>query len=233
MGKILFANDMQRSAYESPVMTLEQGSDPKYYENIMGGKSFNVNACVTIMRDIDAMQGRPTWVASLAIKVPDGALVPISSWQKQTIKAAVSQFTRYILKGVGNDGLQRLFAMDKIICFQRALTNEEIEGLPDWFLSYKPTDAFGGPRRNFFFTGIPEDSPTTQPCIKPAKIYHDLQGNYSLEDCDNCRPCRARLAISQFVEGLEWPLPEKELYRKVEGHIRRLSKVQDILVVGG
>jgi hypothetical protein len=127
--------------------------------------------------------------------------------------------------------MERMFRMCMTLCFHRALSAEEIAGLPPYFINSRPRDFAGGPLETFLTKGIPE-LPTLQPCERPKKHYLDMDCTmYTVDDCGLCRPCKARLALSAFVEGLEWPLPERELYRKIEAYNKRLSRVQDIMVV--
>jgi hypothetical protein len=179
------------------------------------------------------MQGRPVWLASLSLRLRSTGLIrPAELWHKDTLKAAKEVVRRSLLKGIGDVSMERMFRMCMTLCFHRALTREEIEGLPPQFLANKPRDFAGGPLHTYYSRGVPKDLPTLVPCMKPRKTYLDMSlENYVVNDCGECRPCMARLALSQYIDLMEWPIPEETLYRKIEAYNKRLVRVKDIIIV--
>lgn len=228
-----FYNDMQRVAYTYPLLSADQLNDMRYYDIAMRGETFALTACLAISRLFDTMNGRPAWMGSFTLRSTANIAIPVKEWEEVTLNAAQRQFETQLLKGVGDQRVEMLFRRHTTILYQRACTDEEIRGLPEWFMNAKPTDFFSGPLENMWVRGIPKEWPTIQPCEKPTKKYTDMTlTTHYFDDCmKKCRPCKARLALQVFIQGLPWPLPEYQLYKRVKNYNERLAKVQDIMLV--
>jgi len=82
--------------------------------------------------------------------------------------------------------------MNVTVCMHRAVSDEELVQLPDWFHEAQATDLAGGPVEILFET---EDSgPSTKPCHNPEKIPIDRTNPllWFPGDCRQCEPCLAR-----------------------------------------
>lgn len=107
---------------------------------------------------------------------------------------------RRVLGPAGNPERERIFRMNVTLCIHRAITDEELLRLPDWFHAAQPTDLAGGPVEIMFET---EDSgPSTKPCDNP--IRHSLDPRNPLlwfpGDCGDCESCRARAAHDRRLD---------------------------------
>jgi len=99
---------------------------------------------------------------------------------------------RRCLGPAGDASRERIFRMNVTVCMHRAVSDEELVQLPDWFHEAQATDLAGGPVEILFET---EDSgPSTKPCHNPEKIPIDRTNPllWFPGDCRQCEPCLAR-----------------------------------------
>lgn len=139
------------------------------------------------------MEGRPVWLASASYRTPKKKLpVPTELWTPRLRRVGESVLAK-ALKGVGDAGKQRCFRTFVTMCFHRAMTDEEIEKLPEWWKASKPRDLAGGPVEILWERGI-RPCLSTQPCRNPSTTTWgpaDL-GILFPKDCGRCETCAAR-----------------------------------------
>jgi len=143
------------------------------------------------------MGGRPVWLASISLRDRYGRLVPSSIWREE--QRTVDRLQRILsrsLQGVGDKTAQRFFRMPVTGCYHRALTPEEEDGLLDSWRDSSAIDLAGGAIETIWST-VP-DTMSVRPCENPGREpipdawHRDL---YFIEECGECPPCRARLAV--------------------------------------
>lgn len=138
------------------------------------------------------MRGRPVWLASIsrASKLRGGRLAtPL--WTKETMAESWALLRR-LVGPAGDTTRERIFRMNVTVCLHRAISDEDLERLPDWFHEAEPTDLAGGPVEILYET---EDSgPSTRPCHNPGKAMLDRSNPllWFPLDCGSCEPCLAR-----------------------------------------
>jgi hypothetical protein len=94
------------------------------------------------------------------------------------------------------------------LCVHRALSDREIEALPEYFWRDRPTDLAGGPVEVLWETE--QGSASTRPCHHPERIPLEPNGDPRLwlpGDCGRCAPCVARAAL---VAERSHPKPQRE-----------------------
>lgn len=143
------------------------------------------------------MNGQPVWLASISRRDASGRLVATGRWSKGLRDASVA-ILRDVVHGVGDPTRERLFRMNITLCMHRALTDEEVAGLPKSWHAAAPMDIAGGP-----VEVLRESTPgalSTQPCKKPGKrVIMMKQPELWLPiDCGKCPPCKARAAIPSY-----------------------------------
>jgi hypothetical protein len=112
-------------------------------------------------------------------------------WTEATMQQSFDLLRR-VLGPAGNPARERIFRMNVTLCLHRAISDEELEQLPDWFHAAQPTDLAGGPIEILYET---EDSgPSTKPCASPVRIPLDRTNPllWFPGDCGACESCRAR-----------------------------------------
>lgn len=139
------------------------------------------------------MNGVPVWLASLSYRDRHGRLIPSERWINTTDGDRARRLLFRTLHGVGDEGRQRLFRMPITLCLHRALTDDEVAGLPGG-CAVVPQNLAGGGLEILWET-IP-GGPSTQPCADPGRqpidpFNPDL---YLLTECGACESCRARAA---------------------------------------
>lgn len=99
------------------------------------------------------------------------------------------------LAGVGNVQRERLFRLQITLSLQRALTDQEIAVLPEWFHEAPALDIFGGPVAILRETeaGVPSTWPCERPQHLPFPGVKD-RDIWMPGDCGTCPSCQARSA---------------------------------------
>ena len=140
------------------------------------------------------MDGWPVWLASMSRRDRNGDIIPTGKWTPEQL-AEGEDMLNTLLDGVGDDSRERCFRMCMTLCRHRALSQDEVDGLPEWWDSVVPTDIAGGPVQVLWMKGV-EDRPSTRPCENPGRHVIDaLKGLYLPLDCGECEPCLARIAV--------------------------------------
>jgi len=147
------------------------------------------------------MQGSPVWLASVSRRSPLVSEKPISTqlWSAEMRAESEAHLLR-LLGPAGNPKRERLFRMQVTMCLHRALTDDEVAGLPAYFHADPATDLAGGPVEILRETEAGWD--TTKPCHQPHR--HPLDPRDPLLwlplDCGQCPPCQARAALDTHYE---------------------------------
>jgi hypothetical protein len=143
---------------------------------------------------MDAMCGQPVWLSSISYRDLFGHLVATGNWS-ESVREQAEEHLRAILRGVGGTKRERLFRMNVTLCLHRALTDDEVRGLPSCPGGVQ--GMAGGPIEILRETEPGSDS--TKPChsphrqlIDPARL--DL---WVPVDCQSCPPCIARRRIER------------------------------------
>jgi hypothetical protein len=111
----------------------------------------------------------------------------------------------------GDPSRERIFRMQVTVCMHRAISDEDLEQLPDWFHAAEATDLAGGPVAILFET---EDGLlSTKPCHQPEKIPIDSKNPllWFPGDCGQCPPCRSRAEHDRRLDangGPTFPIEE-------------------------
>jgi len=145
------------------------------------------------------MQGRPVWLASVSRRSRNGKCVSALKLPRRLVLEA-ERVLRRVLYGVGDSGRERLFQMCVTTCMHRALSDQEIEMLPDGWTEKPALDVAGGPVRVLASRGIPPGTLSVEPCEDygrepfPGGLV-DADGDplWIPVDCGECPPCRARV----------------------------------------
>lgn len=143
------------------------------------------------------MEGQPVWLASFSQRFLNGVIIATGSYSRMTREVA-TEILRGVVDGVGNPHRERLFRMNVTLCLHRALTDEEVKGLPADFHAAEAIHIAGGPVE-VLWENVPARA-STRPCTSPTRLYltwsrRDL---WIPEDCGRCAPCQARAAISSY-----------------------------------
>jgi hypothetical protein len=227
-----YYNQSQVIAYKYPIIDPREITSPMFYSTLGKDAEFKLRGALVINRCIDAMQGRPTWMVSATLRSRAGWLKPVNEWDKKTLKAAEEVILKGMIRGAGTASMERMFHLTTTLCYHRALSVSEIAGLRPLFLDKRPTSLTSGPTYTYYQHGIPKDLITLMPCMHPKRQYFDMTlTEYTVDDCGECRPCQARLAMTQFIELMNWPVPEEKLYRTIEAYNKRLSGIQQYIFV--
>ena len=145
------------------------------------------------------MDGTPVWLASISKRHPiTRQTVPNTRWSPAD-RAGASALLMAALAGVGDPARQRTFRMNITLCVHRALTDEEIAGLPPVWHAQPGTHLAGGPVEILHET-VP-CAPSTRPCEQPGRHYITL-GDPDMwvpQDCGRCAPCLARRAVEALA----------------------------------
>lgn len=140
------------------------------------------------------MDGQPVWLASLSRRNP-GTGVPIATgrWADAWAQRGPA-LLREALTGRGDVSRERLFRMNLTLCLHRALTDDEVAGLPAYFHTDPACDLAGGPVEVVWENVRGRMS--TRPCVKPRRMVLDPRQPelWVPEDCGQCQPCLARSA---------------------------------------
>lgn len=157
------------------------------------------------------MNGLPVWLVSLSRRVPpprmrllgypaSSPIIPTGRWSTSERREAERTILD-VLSGAGDRTRERLFRMNVTMCLHRALTPDEINGLPLSFHAAPPVDLAGGPIEILRETVLGRAS--TRPCEQPthmplSQTDPDL---WFPADCGTCSPCIARSSIASYVGG--------------------------------
>lgn len=132
------------------------------------------------------------WLASASMRDKVGRIWPASKWPDEVMDQ-VSASLGVLLEGVGDPEREREFRMCITLCRHRALSQEEHDGLPQWWHDAPAFDIAGGPVEVRWHKGIPEVQ-SAQPCVKPSREYIRWPDQWLPVDCGQCEPCKAREA---------------------------------------
>lgn len=140
------------------------------------------------------MDGQPVWLASLSYRDRHGRLLPSDEWIGTPDGDRAARLLTRALRGVGDEGRQRMFRMPITLCLHRALTDEEAAGLPDG--DTVPQHLAGGALEVLWETV--EGGPSTRPCANPGRERLDPLNPalYLLTECGDCESCKARAAAT-------------------------------------
>lgn len=135
------------------------------------------------------------WQASVSRQNrANGRLVATQMWGEFTMAAMIALLER-VVGPAGNKARQRIFRMGASLNLQRALTDQEVEQLPNYFCEAEPVDLAGGPIEILHETEPAEL--TCQPCHNPTRT--PISRNEWIwlpTDCGVCPPCVAREELS-------------------------------------
>lgn len=142
------------------------------------------------------------WLASVSARY-EGEIVPTTLWTPEVFDGA-ERVLRTVLAGVGDRWRERFFRMVVTACFHRALTDEEAQGLPQWWQRHPAVHLAGGPVEVFWQHGVPAESLlATMPCEQPGRQWIKRPLLWVPVDCGQCPPCKARLEAERRVrEGM-------------------------------
>jgi hypothetical protein len=143
------------------------------------------------------MDGQPVWLASVSIIRKVNGIIGTADWPPPLVDRMQRRLEN-VLGGVGDSSQQRSFRMNVTLCRHRALTAEEVAGLPAYFHADPPIDLAGGPVE-ILWENVPGRA-STQPCLSPE---HRTMDPYRLDlwipgDCGECAPCEARAEIESY-----------------------------------
>jgi hypothetical protein len=141
------------------------------------------------------MLGQPVWLASLSRKSGiTGGRLSTSVWSEQTMRESMALLRR-VLGPAGDPSRERIFRMQITLCIHRAITQAELEALPDYFHRDPAVDLAGGPVEILFETE--RGSESTMPCHAPKRLPLDPTNKllWFPLDCGACPPCRARAKL--------------------------------------
>jgi len=167
------------------------------------------------------MAGTPVWLASLsrpkhfrdgrvpmkaARRAPGFHGIPrlaTSLWSPMTIETS-ADILRRLLGDAGDASRERLFRMQVTLCLHRAVREDELARLPEYFHADPALDIAGGPVE--ILEETEPGAASTKPCHDPRRVPLDPYDRllWVPEDCGRCEPCLARLAI---MEGRTCSLP--------------------------
>lgn len=139
------------------------------------------------------MDGQPVWLCSVSY-APGGRTKATGAWSKNEF-AIAERLAHETLAGVGDSMQERAFRMNITFCIHRAVSGYELEKLPtEWECS--PGGLAGGPVQVLWSRGVPH-RPAASPCRRPGHlVINDSRPDLWVpEDCGQCEPCLARLAI--------------------------------------
>lgn len=144
------------------------------------------------------MGGQPVWLASASLR--DGHDSPRLSEEWVDDRASRRRVERALertLQGVGDASRQRLFRMPITVCLHRALTDEEVDALPEVWHDLPAEHLAGGGLEILWETE--EGALSTKPCENPTRLPANplVPKLYTIDDCGECGPCLAREASTQ------------------------------------
>lgn len=144
------------------------------------------------------MEGRPAWLASIAMRLPDGSPKLTGEWTRAERRRADKRLDK-LLGNVGDPTRERAFRMNLTLCLHRALSDREIATLSDEWKAAPAEFLAGGPVEVLWQKGV-ADAPSTRPCAEP-RMRPLLPGSRVLVplDCGRCESCVARESIRLSV----------------------------------
>lgn len=145
------------------------------------------------------MDGRPVWLASVARRDrASGEIIPTGLWTARPgLRNKGLAILRAVLEGIGDRRFERVFRMNATLCMHRAMTAEEVEGLPEWWHSC-PSQGEAGPAVEVIYSRGASGRPAQQPCENPVRTIPWAGYPESLwipEDCGLCEPCLDRSRV--------------------------------------
>lgn len=141
------------------------------------------------------MDGQPVWLCSVSY-APHKRTRGTATWSKNEF-AIAERLAHEALTGVGDPDRERAFRMNITFCIHRAISVAEAERMPaEWPCAIG--GLAGGPVAVLWSRGVPH-RPAAMPCRKPTKLIIDERRPdlWVPEDCGQCQPCQARLAIDR------------------------------------
>jgi hypothetical protein len=148
------------------------------------------------------MDGQPVWLASMSYRNKSGQFINTAKWKdsmrilnKRQKPSAVLQD---IIGPLGDESKERCFRMNMTMCLHRAATDEEVKSLPKTWQQQLPGLA-GGPIEILWSTVPISDS--ARPCHAPTPLVaiKNRPDLFIPQDCHQCLPCKARLALCANV----------------------------------
>jgi hypothetical protein len=142
------------------------------------------------------MDGLPVWLASTSrLDLRTGRIAFVPTWSPAWMRDSTSSLYR-LLGPLGDRSRERIFRMNVTLCVHRALSREEIAGLPEWFWEGQAEGIAGAPVQ-VIWESIP-GSASTKPCASPERHwlpgYEGDQHGWIPRDCGVCASCLARAA---------------------------------------
>lgn len=141
------------------------------------------------------MEGRPVWLASVATRDRDGAIVPTGTLSRSMLRENEQLLLR-LLGAAGDSSREVLFRMNVTLCLHRGLTDDEEASLPAYFADAEPVDTAGTSVEVLRVRGVTGDA--HRPCERPGRSLLPGATNPDLwlpEPCGSCAPCLARDAV--------------------------------------
>lgn len=174
------------------------------------------------------MDGKPVWLASVSRRDHATArIIPTREWiTRPALKNKALRILKEILSGVGDSAYQTLFRMNATLCIHRALTDEEVAGLPGWWHE-APAVGMAGPSVEVLYSRGASGRPAQRPCLNPRKTLPPMPGyDPSLwipEGCGQCEPCKDRQAAPSSAC---LPAIEAKRGERTQAHEPRLAHSQ-------
>jgi hypothetical protein len=142
------------------------------------------------------------WLASVSRRHHlSGAIVPTGDWiTRPALRNKGVRVLKEVLRGVGDTAFERLFRMNATLCLHRAMTEEEVSGLPDWWHE-APAVGIAGPAVEVLSSRGASGRPAQQPCERPLRTLPPIPGYdprlWIPEGCLQCEPCKDRQRIRE------------------------------------
>lgn len=146
------------------------------------------------------MDGRPVWLASVSRRHPvTDAIVPTGEWvTRPALRNKGVRVLKEVLGGAGDTAFERLFRMNATLCLHRAMTEEEVAGLPGWWHE-APAVGIAGPAVEVLYSRGASGRPAQQPCERPRRTLPPIPGYdprlWIPEGCGECEACLDRARV--------------------------------------
>lgn len=134
------------------------------------------------------------WLASISKVDRIAKRTDLAKDWSERVRARADQILDAMLSGVGDPARERSFSMCVTHCRHRAVSDAELERLPESFRCGRPTSIAGGPVVVHWTRGLDETlTISSEPCEHISFGPHPTMGIGSFPiDCGGCPPCRAR-----------------------------------------
>lgn len=139
---------------------------------------------------MDACNARQVWLASIS-HWPHGRNLPFERWGRGVTLLARRGIVE-LLDGVGDPDMERGFAMVMTMCAHRAVTDDELAGLPPG----KSVHLAGAGVRELWRTPLfPAPGLSLQRCERA--VFTTWHGIKVPGDCGECPPCLVRAELER------------------------------------